>query len=250
MRNINEDVLILQLRPLKEAAKLLICFSKGSGKLKLIVKGASKTLSKNAPSLDPGNFVNVQYYKSKSEFDLLLQTKIISSYSNLKSNSIGISTIFYIIEILNFFTIEDEPQKNLFDLVTNVLDYLESNPNQIQPTLAYFQIKCLQYFGFEPDLLRCSICNKDFVEKELRKTNMSNSLGYICSDHFEDNDEANLVDDQILKIQRYLNKKDFSEIAIIKLSKSKWIEILTIQNTWLQSVIEKEIKSFKMILNE
>ncbi len=250
MRNINEEVLILQLRPLKEATKLLICFSRGNGKLKLIVKGASKTLSKNAPSLDPGNHVKIQYYKSKSEFDLLLQTNIVSSYSNLKASGLGIATIFYIIEILNFFTIEDASQEDLFVLVIDILDYLEENLDRVLPTLAYFQIRCLEIFGFEPDLLNCSICNEPFKLGKPRKNIIqSNSLGYVCENHFDVKDDSDLVEDTILKVQKYLRKKDFSELDIIKLTEEQWLKILTIQNNWIQSVIEKEIKSYRMILN-
>ena len=247
-RNVKDQGIILQLKTLKEANKLLILFSKEHGKMSLLVKGAGKILSKNSPSLDAGNFVEFSYYKSKSDLDLLLEVKLVNDYSNLKSANQGIGIIFYILEIINVFTQPELPTPQYFDEVTTLLELLDSDINISNTALSYFQIKSLLIFGFQPLLQQCCICDKPLKINSPRIASFEGTIGYICQDHFSELANQNIIKDNILKVQRYLVNQNISSLQSVKLEKQDWEILLSLQNNWLQSVIEKKISAFSMIV--
>lgn len=247
LRNVRDTGLILQLKTLKEANKLLIIFTKDHGKLNLLVKGAGKILSKNSPSLDAGNHIEFSYYKSKSDLDLLLEVKLINDLSILKASSQGIAYIFYILEVINYFSQPELATPQYFDEVIALLDLLDSNTSVAKTALCYFQIKSLLNFGFQPSLQQCCICGKPLQIDSPRIASFDSTIGYICQDHFSQLANQSLIKDNILKVQRYLLSQNIFNLQTVRLEDKEWEVLLSLQNNWLQAVIEKKITAFSMI---
>lgn len=247
LRNKKDKGLILQLKPLKEANKLLILFSKDQGKLNLLVKGAGKILSKNSPSLDAGNYIDFTSYKSKSDLDLLLEVKLINDHSSLKGTTIGIGYIFYILEVVNAFSQPELATPSYFDEVMALLDLLDSDLSIANTALSYFQIRSLLNFGFQPLLHQCSVCDKQLRIDSPRIASIEGAIGYICQEHLSELANRNIIKDNILKVQKYLLHQSINDLQSIKLEDKDWKTLLSLQNNWLQSVIEKKISAFSMI---
>lgn len=249
MQYVKDEILVIKLKTFKDANKLLTCFSKDRGKLDLIVKGASKSLSKLSSNLDTGNLVNINYYKSKGDIDLLINSNLINDFNKLKNDFLNNGTyiILYILEIINHFIQYEENNTSYFNLLKELLNLLNHNSNLSLQYLTYFQLKSLIIHGFNPEINNCIICDNKLIQNDNITVSNDNTLGYICGLH-NDNINLNLINIKLLKVQKYLINKSLSEIGIINLSIKEWYELLNIQNSWLQSIIEKEIKSFKLLL--
>lgn len=249
MRIQKEKAIIIAFRSFRDADKLAICLGITSGKLSLIVKGASKLTSKRSPSLDGGNIVFLSYYKGKGDLDLLLEIKLINDLKDIKSTPLGINSLLYILEVLNNFTQPSLNSSEYFKDVNTILEMMNSNLLMIPMFLCLFQLKTLSYFGFEPLIDRCSICSMQLKENEARIINTDSIIGYICSRHFDNLDKDRLIKDNILKVQKYFLKCDVDNVLPITNTKSEWFSMLKLHNSWLESILEKKINSFELILN-
>jgi DNA repair protein RecO len=247
LRNQKDKAIVINLKPLKDANKLVFVFSPIRGKLTLSVRGAGKSLSKLAPSLDGGNIVEISYYKGKSDIDLLLEVKLIDDLSNLKSIKDGIPPLLYILELINSFIQPEMPLVHFFKETQDTLQLIDSNNNLMAPAIAYFQLLVLDSFGYEPPLDVCSICSKRLIQDESKVAIINEGIGYMCQDHIGELDNSLIIKDNILKVQKYLLKINAQDIKAIALSNAEWQKLLFIQNTWLQNVLEKKVIAFNML---
>ncbi len=246
-RNLNDIGIVLNLKQAKDANKLLFMFSPERGKLTLNVKGAGKSLSKLAPSLDGGNIIQISYYKGKSDIDLLLEVKLIDDLSNLKGSISGIPLLLYLLELISSFIQPEMPLSSFFNETVDVMQLLDSNIDLIPPALAYYQLLVLNSFGYTPPLDECAVCSRKLLANEKRRAITSEGVGYMCEQHMDELDNTFLIKDNILKVQKYLLKITAQDIQGIALGNDEWKLLLSIQNTWLQNILEKKIISFNML---
>lgn len=243
--------IILNISQFKEADKLVTIFSKDNGKINLLARGANKILSKKNFFLDTLNYVEFMVYPSRSGYDLIIETRIIDDFVKIKSDFFSIKIIYYFLEILNHFLVQEIDSEKIF---TAFLDFLEqltflTTNKQRQVLIIYFQLKILNIFGFSPELYNCVVCQTKFVSNTSRIVNFEDTLGYICDKHFDIiNFSDNLIRDDIIKIQRYLNSQNINDIykLIINIKLAK--QILDIQNNWLEIIISKKIKSYNLLI--
>jgi len=248
MQRNNSDIgIVLNLKQTKDANKLLFILSPHRGKLTLNVKGAGKSLSKLAPSLDGGNIIQISYYKGKSDIDLLLEVKLIDDLSNLKGSKQGLPALLYILEVISSFIQPEMALTSFFDQICDLLQLLDSNLELLLPALSYFQLLSLNNFGYAPQLDVCSICSNKLVMNEIRSAITSEGVGYMCEQHISELDNSFLIKDNILKVQKYLLKINAQDIKEIALSKIEWKLLLNVQNLWLQNILEKKIISFGIL---
>lgn len=246
-RNLNDIGIVLNLKQAKDADKLLFMLSPERGKLTLNVKGAGKSLSKLAPSLDGGNIIQISYYKGKSDIDLLLEVKLIDDLSQLKGAKQGIASLLYILELINSFIQPEMPIPAFFNETKDLLQILDSNTDLLFPALSYFQLLVLNSFGYAPPLDVCSICSNKLKMNEKRSAITLEGIGYMCEQHFNELDNSLLIKDNILKVQKYLLSISAQDVQNISLTKYEWKSLLNIQNIWLQNILEKQIIAFNMI---
>ena len=243
--------IILNISQLKDADKLVTIFTRDKGKTNLLARGANKILSKKNFLLDTLNYVEFMVYPSRSGYDLIIETRIIDDFVKIKSDFFTIKVSYYFLEILNHFLVQEIESEKIF---TAFLDFLEqltflATNKEKQVLIIYFQLKILNIFGFSPELYNCVICQTKFVSNTNRIVNSEDTLGYICDKHFDIiNYSDNLIHDDVIKIQRYLNSQNITDINKLKINIKLIKQILDIQNTWLEIIISKKIKSYNLLI--
>lgn len=243
--------LIISSNQLKEANRLTTIFTRERGKVKVIAKGANKTLSRKNYNLDSLNLINFSVYLSNSEFNIITETTLINDFTILKKDFLKIKIAYYIFEILNKFLVEEIIIPGLFDKILEYLITLSNVSSEEQKIclLVYVQLGLLEDFGYLPELNNCIICLNKLNPHGKRIISYDEILGYVCDKHFDImSNKDNLIENKIIKIQKYFLNSNLKDIYRLKLDKVLIMKLFTLQNTWIESILEKKIKSYSLLV--
>jgi len=243
--------LIISSNQLKEANRLTTIFTRERGKVKVIAKGANKTLSRKNYNLDSLNLINFSVYLSNSEFNIITETTLINDFTILKKDFLKIKIAYYIFEILNKFLVEEIIIPGLFDKILEYLITLSNVSSEEQKIclLVYVQLALLEDFGYLPELNNCIICLNKLNPNGKRIISYDEILGYVCDKHFDImSNKDNLIENKIIKIQKYFLNSNLKDIYRLKLDKVLIMKLFTLQNTWIESILEKKIKSYSLLV--
>jgi len=241
--------LIILIKQLKEADKLLVVWSPTKGRLAMIAKGANKIKSRKSSSLDLINLIDFNAYHSKSEYELLTEVNLINDFKGLKSDLAGISLTFYILEVLGKFINSNQSYEAYFDFIISILSYLESDPLRSYAGLLIFQLKTLEAFGYHPELDFCLKCHDQLKPDVPRISSTDQEAGYLCNKHFDKiGTDLETIPDQVIKVQRFLLRTDWNQLDQLELNKDLFLKIFKINNHWLENIIDQQINT-KQLLN-
>lgn len=237
------EAVILNSRKFGDSSKILTLFSRDSGRLSILAKGARQKKNKFRIVLEPLNIISITYYKrpnrdlhllSSAEVKLPL-TKIFDSYDNLSAGLAIMEMLYYSIqeqmcyEELYYKTIQ----------VLKKLDSLECNPFAI---LVNYQIYLANSLGFGIDF--------NFDNK------LSNNIFFsITNGNFISQD--NHYENHLFRIDKWLFDKlkafsDDNDLHLnIDFTDSEKKAVLDLFSRYFSFHLEKNfyLKSQKLILN-
>src|SRR5204862_133184 len=127
------------------ADKIVTLFSKQHGKLITIAKGVRKIRSRRGGNIDLLNYVTLSLVHGQS-MQIITEAQVISSFGELKSNLATAVIGYYIVELVNIFTVEDQVHPDIFRMLKDVLEALAKKPKRLY--IQAFEIKLLKSLGF------------------------------------------------------------------------------------------------------
>ncbi len=248
MRNYKDVGILIELKQLKEATKLAVIWTRSDGKKGFIVKGANKILSRKLAALDTGNLFSFGAYASKGDLDLLLEANLIDDFQDLKKSLENMGLLYYFLEVAQNFLADEQANTAFFEKFLSFLTQICEHPGDNYKYLVAFQMEVLKEFGYAPLLDSCSECLREFKLDEVRIANNSNEPGLICYRHFLlEFTTQSLISDRMLKILRFLKSASLNEIDRLDITIYESEILFNIQNNWICTIIEKEIRSAKLL---
>ncbi|MFQ5492665.1 MAG: DNA repair protein RecO [Candidatus Dojkabacteria bacterium] len=249
MRSYRDTGYILKTRPLGEADRLVIVFSKNHGKIEAVAKGARKPLSRKAGNIDLLNLVNFAFHKGKN-LDIVTEAELVDDFDVLKRDLPTISEIFYILELLDRFLSVDLDSKLIYKTLQNFLTLMSQSGYKNSALMLGLELKLLDYLGFGPDLTSCLHCGQQLKEDVARIAASKGMAGYLCSEHFNTLDyPETTVSNTVIKLQRLLLSKSLGLIKSIKINLQLENRVKSIQDSWIRGILEADLKSL-MFLEE
>ena len=95
---ISTDAIVLKNTPYKESSIISRLFTRESGKISTIFKGAKKNKNNIAGIIEPGNIINITFY-NKSNLKIAKETKLMQThYSSRKI----LTHYYYTMAIISF----------------------------------------------------------------------------------------------------------------------------------------------------
>lgn len=144
-----------------ENDKIITLFTKESGKITAIAKGARNTKSIYVGVTQLFSYCNFVYYTGRS-FAYLNQAEMIESFHKLRNDLDKLSKAAYMAEVINQAYEEYESDESALRLILNLLYFMnEGLVAKDEIILLTFQVKLLGYLGFAPDLRCCQKCSKE-----------------------------------------------------------------------------------------
>ena len=230
--------IILKRTNLGEADRILTIFTEKKGKVKAIAKGVRKTLSKLAGHLEPFCLTNFVIAEGRN-LDTITDAEIVKCFIRLRSNLASTNTAYYIGEVIEGLTAENEAHPEVLHLLEQVLEHVDNGKDKLLRT--YFEINLLSKSGFRPELKNCVRCGK----KILPNGNYYNFRdgGLTCGNCGGEKRISN----EAIKVLRLFLQHKISLIQKIKTKKELALEVEDLTSTYLEYISQKEFKSKRFL---
>jgi len=201
------EAIVLASKDYGEADRLIILFTKQFGKMTVLGKGVRRIKSRRGGNIDLLNHVTLRLAFGQS-FPLVTEADVINSFLPIKEKLSTAVYAYYILEIVNDLTVENQEHLDIFYLLLQTLTILAHQPKRI--LIHAFEIKFLKALGF---------WNPAAVPKD---------------------------DDQLLDLARHIAVQSLQDLVKNQPDDAAVLRLGKITRKRLEDVAEKEFKSPKI----
>lgn len=220
-----------------EADRILTIFTRRFGKIKAIAKGVRKIKSKLAGNLEPFMLLDLQLHEGKT-FYIVTGSIIQKEFPLIHTDLKKISKAFYAGELIDKFMRENQKAPEIFQIFSDVLLAIEKDRSFL---MRIFELRVIEASGFKPELYNCIHCKEKLKEGENFWDNIEG--GVICSDCQGKNHHSKKISNTLIKIFRLIDQGQFETLQKLKLNSSVEREADEILSEYVQSILERELKS-------
>jgi DNA repair protein RecO (recombination protein O) len=233
------SAIVLKRRDMGEADRLLTVLARERGKLTLLAKGVRKPASRKAGHIEPFTHVDLLVAKGKS-LDLVTQAETISAHRRLREDLWRSSLAYYVVELVDAFTQEADPNALVFDLLLETLGRLDEDTN---PTLAvrYGEIHLLGLVGYQPQLFRCVHCDR-LLKPETNYFSLELG-GALCPEHRAVGPTIEELPLPVLKVLRFMQTRDWEQVAPLQLRPELGREVEAVLARYIAYHLERSLRS-------
>ena len=234
---------VLKRSDFGEADRLLVLFTPGFGKLRVLAKGVRKVPSRKAGHVEP--FMRSRFLLARGRnLDIVTQAEAAETYLGLRGDLLRVTYAFYVVELVDAFTKEGEENQALYDLLIGTLQCLDAGHD---PSLLarFFELRLLTYVGFRPELQRCVSCG---VRHEPGSVFFSPSEGGArcrqCGPEAPGLVELSL---RAFKVLRYLQSREYEAAVGLRLRAETAREVEAVLHSYLTYTLERNLKSVSFL---
>ena len=232
MALIETEAVIIWEMPQGDTSKILRVITKDYGKVSLIAKGARSFKNRFGGALELLNIFNiVYYYKESRDLQMLSKCNIIQHYEGIRSDLHKLAIGLSIAEILNELVIEEEPNEELFTLVTTSLDALEYTKKRYEMIYWYFLTQFLKISGFGIDIQCCVRCGK---EREVSDVYFSIESGGILCNKCAPAEGVRRLSRETVQVLKYVLSQKIENIGKLKTSQHTYKELNTLLDAFFR----------------
>ena len=156
------ESIVLKVYDFGEADRIFTLLSPSNGIIRAVAKGIRKPKSRMGGHIDIMSKVNA-YISIGENLSNLSQVEIIDNYTLLKKDLSIISIGFYLLELCEKFSVENDPNNDIYQHLSFTLDLLLLSANK-NLLIRWFEINLLVISGFLPELYTCLISGEKLNE--------------------------------------------------------------------------------------
>jgi DNA repair protein RecO (recombination protein O) len=237
------EAVILRRTDYSEADRILTLFTPHYGKLRVIAKGVRKMTSKLAGHLEL--FMRVQLMLATGRtFDVVTQAQIVDPYKQVHEDLPRVSYAYYVAELLDKLTIDDEENRPAYDLLVATLRALDQTavPDLV---VRYYELHLLGFMGYRPHLFECVHCGEPLGEDATRWSAAGG--GMLCPRCAASDPHALPISLPAFKALRFLQRERIAAVEQLRLSDALRYELEVLLRATLRPVLERDLKSVAFI---
>ncbi|HOK91840.1 MAG TPA: DNA repair protein RecO [Spirochaetota bacterium] len=224
-----------------EADYICSILTEDLGKEKFIFKGLKKSLKRPKSASEPGTFLDLVYYSRDSlSINTVSEFSIFFDNSQFRKNEKTISSLYYIVDLIDSTTATSDANTSLYNLVAYGLYTLSKTENHLH-FLIFFMVRYLMIQGILPELRACSWCGASTDEEFfLNRANLKLSCTKcLCDDN-------SISGKAVIFLQQALDKK-FVNIKISQFQNGEIIPLFDSLHNYIESYFGTKLKSYKII---
>ncbi|MBE6427149.1 MAG: DNA repair protein RecO [Planctomycetaceae bacterium] len=171
MPPLNDEAIVLRTTDFSETSMVVTFFTRENGKVTCLAKGARRLKNPFDTSLDAMNICRILYYpKIGDVLQLVTEAKLTERFR--VDSTTAIYAGFHVVQLLNHFTENFNPQSALFDLTKNVLkdillldsicrtSSLDNPPEKLSRCLFHYELRLMSLSGLAPSFHECVGCSE------------------------------------------------------------------------------------------
>jgi DNA repair protein RecO (recombination protein O) len=239
-RSFRVTAIVLRHADWGEADRLLTLFTRETGKLRAVAKGARKARSRKAGHLEPFTHVRLQLAKGR-DLPIVTQADTVDAYIPIRDDLIKTGYAAYAAELLDRFTYEDETESSIpFRLLTETLGRI-SQERDAWLAVRYYEMRLLDYLGFRPQLFKCANCEEDIEPADQYFSPLAG--GVICPRCGGGLSGLWSISVDALKYLRHFQRSSYSEASRAHPSADVKRELETLMQGFFTYLLERELNT-------
>ncbi len=145
---------------LGETSKVVVCYTRDYGKVRLVAKGARKGGGRLGAALEPMHVSGVVFYlRQGRDLSLVSQAEIERQWPELRRDVVRMAYAGATLELTDALVSEREPDPEFFDLLEKTLGRAAgAPPSSLDVVLWSFELSLASALGYAPELVRCVAC--------------------------------------------------------------------------------------------
>lgn len=177
---IKTEGIVLGEMKYKESSKILNVYTKKLGKISVMAQGAYKPKSQLISTTQPFSYCEFNLQKGRN-FYYISNADLIDSFYSIRDNMDRIVYGFYILELIEKSSPDEEENEKLFLLLEKGLKVLSSLEKDYLKFIVAYELKFVSFLGYRPHINSCVACEGQFTQS----IKFSKALGgVLCSNCF------------------------------------------------------------------
>ena len=154
------EAIVLKVVEFSESSCIVTLLTRDFGKIGALAKGARRRKSPFEGALDLLSISRIVFLHKKSDaLDLLTEAKLERRFRSALVDLNRLYSGFYVAELLNEMTDENDPNRELFELARKTLVAIDQG-NETSFQLLHFELAALKLLGHQPMLDQCVGCGR------------------------------------------------------------------------------------------
>lgn len=232
--------IVLRVRNLGEADRLVTVYTKEYGKLNTTARGARRIRNR---LLSPTQvFTHGRYLIFPgSGLHNLNQADIIHSGQPLRDDLEKFGYASYITELLDALTPEEDPAEGIFSLLAGTLSL--GDRGRFPLAARAFEIRLMRELGYEPELYQCLHCRAT-LQSKLFFAKEGGAVCQNCVMHFPG---LLSLTNGTWELMKKLLEWDFSRLSVLHPASSNEEELRLVMRKYLDFRLEYPLKSLDFL---
>ena len=238
-RTYRTEAIVIRRSDFGEADRLLTLFSRDRGKKRSIAKGARKPQSRKTGHVEL--FMRSKFLVAEGrDLDIITQAEMVAAYARLRDDLVRATYAAYAVELLDRFTVEDDPHPDIYELLVSALEAFSAD-DDVLLAARYYELHLLSLTGFQPRLFNCLSCGEPIVEQD--QFFSAELGGLLCPNCRAADRHAQPVSAVAVKVMRYLQTRSWAAVRELRLRPTVLHEIERVLHDYLIHILERELKS-------
>ncbi len=236
------EAIVLKHTNLGEADRILTLYTPNFGKLRAVAKGVRKPKSKLGGHVELLTRSAMMFAHGRN-LDIVTQSQTIDSFLPLRNDLWKTSCAFYLAELVDSFTEEQDENYPLYRLLLDALHWLENADAGL--SLRYFEIHLLDHSGYRPQLLWCARCTGPL--EPVTNLFSADAGGVLCPMCGHGDPFARPVSVNTLKVMRFFQSSDYASSRRLRIDPELSVELEQVIRYYLRYLLEREVKSVEFL---
>jgi DNA repair protein RecO (recombination protein O) len=186
---------------------------------------------------------NFMFAKGKT-IDIITQAELAESYPALREDLVRTTYASYIVELLDRFTVEEDPDQRKYKLLSDALGWLAVTKD-LRLATRYYELRLLSLAGYQPQLFRCVSCGEQIEQEDQF---FSADLGGLLNPDCQTVDRsARPISAVGVKVLRYLQIRDWETVSVLHLKSHVHSELEGLMHYYLRHILERDVKSIDFL---
>ena len=150
---IHSPAVVLRRFSYSDTSIIARCFTQELGKISFMVRGAKRKKSPQTAFYEPMSHLDlVFYYNERRDMQTVSKASFATTYKNIHGDLKRIAYGMAVVELTEKTITDYDPHSELFIVLLNTLNTIDTRAEQLNLVYWYYQIKLLTLLGFKPDL--------------------------------------------------------------------------------------------------